>query len=151
MTWRRSVATVLLFATATGVVACGDGTPEFCTPLADSADMSALTESLQAGDLDRAASEAQRLRDLAADAPSDIRADFAALADGVVDIVDLLREDLATNSPLTGDETTTTVDPGEIERRRDELNDRLGTLDRRSDRIEAWASEQCGIDLSTPS
>lgn len=149
---RTAVAVVTILTGALGLAACGDGTPAFCTPLADSADLSGLTDALDAGDLERAASEAQRLRDLADEAPSDIRADFTELAQSVVDIVDLLAGDLAASSPTTVAEGSSapTVDPGEVERRRDELNDRLGALDRRSDRIAAWASEQCGIDLSTP-
>ncbi|MHB1137870.1 MAG: hypothetical protein ACYC2O_02865 [Microthrixaceae bacterium] len=150
MTLRRAAVAVVvtILIGALGLGACGDGTPPFCTPLADSADLSGLTDALDAGDLDRAASEAQRLRDLADEAPSDIRADFTELAQTVVDIVDLLAEDLAASAPTTADGAATTVDPGEVERRRDDLNDRLGDLDRRSDRISAWASEECGIDLS---
>ncbi len=149
MTTRRTaVAVVTILTGALGVNACGDGTPPFCTPLDDSADLSGLTDALDAGDLDRAASEAQRLRDLADEAPSDIRADFTELAQTVVDIVDLLTEDLSASAPTTADGAATTVDPSEVERRRDALNDRLGALDRRSDRIAAWASEECGIDLS---
>ena len=129
------------------VVACGDGTPAFCGPLADSADLSALSTALDAGDLEKAASEAQRLKDLAGEAPAAIRADFEALADGVVDIVDLITEERAANAVTSGT-STDTVDPGEVERRRDELNARLSDLDRRSDRISAWAAEQCGLNLS---
>lgn len=147
MTPRRRAVAVLLSCLPLVAVACGDGTPAFCGPLADSADLSALSAALDAGDLEKAASEAQRLKDLAEEAPATIRADFVALADGVVDIVDLIAQERDANA-VTSDTSTDTVDPGEVERRRDELNARLGELDRRSDRISAWATEQCGLNLS---
>ncbi|CAN5603044.1 hypothetical protein BH10ACT3_BH10ACT3_16040 [soil metagenome] len=54
----------------------------------------------------------------------------------------------ATPGSDTPGTTATTVDPSELERQRNELNDRLGELDRRSDRISTWAQEQCGLELS---
>jgi len=143
MTLRRTATVALSAVVAMSVLSCGDGTPAFCAPLRDSSDLSGLSTALDAVDLDRAASEAQRLRDLASSAPEEIRDDFVALADGVVDAVDLIAAERQTDPVQAG-----IADPGERERQREELNDRLGELDRRSDRIAAWASEQCGLDLS---
>jgi outer membrane murein-binding lipoprotein Lpp len=115
---------------------CSDGTPEFCTPLRQSADLQALGDALDAGDLDLAGAEAQRLVDLADEAPADIRADLQALGEAVVQIVDLL-----------ADEASGTSDAGELERRREQLNDDLAELDRRSQRVSSWALQECGMRL----
>jgi hypothetical protein len=147
MNWRPRAAVLLLGCGTAALAACSDGTPAFCEPLQETADLAALTSALEAGDLDKAASEARRLADLAEEAPAEIRADFEALTQGVVDIVDLVAEDRAATAVDPG-ATSSTVDPSEVERRRDELNERLSDLDRRSDRISAWAVEQCGLDLS---
>ena len=159
MTWRRRTVAVLVSAISLCAASCGDGTPAFCTPLAETAKLSDLVAALDSGDLENAASEAQRLRDLASEAPPEIRADFTALADAVVDIVRLITDERDSTTSLTPGATTvpsgaapgstsTTVDPGELERQRNELNNRLGELDRRSDRISSWAQEQCGLELS---
>ena len=147
MTWRRTVSCVVLAAVAATPIACGDGTPSFCEPLRSSADLKALTTALDGGDLDAAGAEARRLSDLAAEAPPEIRADFRALAESVVDIVELLAEDERVSQPQegTGEQT---VDPSNVERRREDLNDRFGDLDRRSERISTWALRECGIKLS---
>ena len=142
MTLRRTT-TLTLAVCLPLALSCGDGTPAFCEPLENTADLSSLGGALEAVDLDRAASEAQRLRDLADEAPPEIRADLVALADGVVDVVDLIATERGASSGPAG-----AADPGEVERQRDQLTDRLGELDRRSDRISAWAAEQCGLDLS---
>jgi len=54
----------------------------------------------------------------------------------VVDIVDLV-----------GDEASGTSDASEIERRRDQLNQDLAELDRRSERVSNWALTECGLRL----
>jgi len=115
---------------------CSDGTPEFCESLRRSADLSALGEALDAGDLDNATAEALRLADLADEAPAELRTDLTQLADAVVDIVDLV-----------GDEASGTSDASEIERRRDQLNQDLAELDRRSERVSNWALTECGLRL----
>src|SRR5690606_28248133 len=97
-------------------------------------------------DLAGADAEAQRLRDLADSAPTEIRADLAALADAVADIVDLLeQEERAAGAGTEGDPPE--VSPAQIERRREDLNARFGDLDRRATRVSVWAAEECGIDL----
>ncbi len=115
---------------------CTDGTPEFCDSLRRSADLSALGDALDAGELDNAAAEARRLADLADEAPPELRSDLTALADAVVDIVDLV-----------GDEAAGTADASEIERRRDQLNQDLAELDQRSERVANWALTECGLRL----
>jgi len=115
---------------------CTDGTPEFCESLRRSADLSALGDALDAGDLDNAAAEARRLADLADEAPPELRADLTELAAAVVDIVDLV-----------GDEASGTGDASEIERRRDQLNQDLAELDQRSERVANWALTECGLRL----
>ena len=64
MTLRRTT-TLTLAVCLPLALSCGDGTPAFCEPLENTADLSSLGGALEAVDLDRAASEAQRLRDLA--------------------------------------------------------------------------------------
>ncbi len=115
---------------------CGDGTPAFCEPLRSTADMGALRDALDAGDLEVAGAEAQRLADLAEEAPTEIRADLEALGDAVVQIVDLL-----------ADEASGSSDAGDLERRREQLNDDLAELDRRSQRVSSWALQECGLRL----
>ncbi len=128
-----SGAIAVLLVTSTG---CSDGTPAFCDSLRANADLAALARALDAGDLEVAAAEARRLSDLAGDAPPEIRADLSALGDAVVEIVDLL-----------GEEASGEGDAGELERRRDRLNDDLGELDQRSRRVTTWALEECGLRL----
>ena len=70
------------------------------------------------------------------DAPAEIRGDLQALGDAVVQIVDLL-----------ADEDEGTSDAGELERRREQLNDDLAELDRRSQRVSSWALQECGMRL----
>ena len=142
----RRVAVGLLAAAATLVpLACGDGTPSFCTPLADHADLDDLASALEKGDLTVADAEARRLRDLADEAPEEIRSDFRALADAVVDVVALLAQD-RNASDAAGDPDA--VNPSEVERQREDLNDRFGELDTRSERITTWARRECGIELT---
>ena len=143
---RRRVAVGLMAAAATLVpVACSDGTPDFCTPLAEQAGLDDLATALEKGDLTAADAEARRLRDLADEAPEEIRSDFRALADAVVDVVDLLAEDqLAADAGGGAD----SVNPSEVERRREDLNDRFGELDARSERITTWARRECGLELA---
>lgn len=151
MTWRRTVAVSVAATVALTVTACGDGTPSFCAPLEANSDLSALSAALEEGDLETAGAEARRLRDLADEAPEQIRADFRALAEAVVDIVELLEEDRLASEPVEDGGThgsSTTVDPGQVERRREELNTRFGDLDGRSERITTWARRECGLELT---
>jgi hypothetical protein len=134
----RVVAAVLLATAATGLVGCTDGTPSFCAPLRDNAQLGALSDALDSGDLDVASAEARRLADLADEAPAEIRADVEALGDAVVQIVDLLADE------QSGDE-----DAGELERRREQLNDELAELDQRSERVSDWALQECGVRLDS--
>lgn len=137
----RLARRVAIVAALVALGACGDGTPAFCTPLAEVADLAALADAIDASDGTRARAEAERLVALADDAPTEIRSDLAALADAVVDIVDLLEADADTSS------AEDSAPPAEIERRRANLNERLGELDRRSTRVSTWAATECGIDL----
>lgn len=123
-------------ALVVSVSACGDGTPGFCTPFREQADLDALASALDKGDLDIASAEALRLADLADGAPPEVRADLQALADAVVQLVDLL-----------ADERGGVDDAGEMERRRARLNEELAELDQRSDRVSEWAATECGIRL----
>ena len=144
MSPRRAVASLVLAAATLVPVACGDGTPAFCTPLAEQADLDDLATALEDGDLTAADAEARRLRDLADEAPEEIRSDFRALADAVVDVVDLLAQDRAATEAGGGD----AVNPSEVERRREDLNDRFGELDARSERITTWARRECGLEMA---
>lgn len=127
----------MLLAGVASAGACSDGTPPFCTSLRANADLDGLAEALAASDLEQAGAEALRLTDLADDAPAEIRADLRALATAVTEIVDLL-----------ADEAGGTSEPGENERRRDQLNDEFGELDQRSDRVSTWALRECGLRLT---
>lgn len=120
----------------TSVAACTDGTPAFCGPLREQADLVELADALDAGDLDLASAEARRLADLAADAPPEIRSDLQKLADAVVDLVDLLADERAGKG-----------DADDIERRRARLNEELAELDQRTERVSDWASSECGLRL----
>lgn len=172
MTRRTTVLTALAILTAGAVLgsaaaACGDGRPAFCDDLARDGDLGGLTKALSAGELAGAQDEAARLTDLADAAPADIRDQFGALAEAVADIVDLLEVEAAggppgtvppdADAPAGGDQTTTTAttvaggaggDPAEVERRREELNERLGELSGTSSDVENWARRNCGIELS---
>jgi hypothetical protein len=142
----RTFLTPLLAALlATLLVACGDGTSEFCGPLAEAADLGALGDALREDDLDTARAEAERLADLAGTAPSEIRADLVALADSVVDIVDLL-EDEQRAGGTEGDGSG--ISAAQVERQREALNDSFGQLDRRSTRVTTWAARECGLELA---
>ncbi len=128
------MAAVLVVATCS--TACTDGTPAFCGPLREQADLAELAEALDAGDLEVASAEARRLSDLAADAPPEIRTDLQELADAVVDLVELLADERAGGG-----------DAEDIERRRSRLNDELAALDQRSERVSEWAATECGLRL----
>lgn len=145
---RRLGAVVTASVAALLPLACGDGAPAFCTSLEQVADLDTLADALDGDDLRAAAAEARRLRDLSADAPPEIRGDFRALAAAVVDIVDLLRDEQRVASAGDGDGGASAPGPAEVERRREQLNDQLGELDRRSLRVATWASRECGIDLT---
>lgn len=119
-----------------GLLGCSDGTPEFCTALRTNADLEALADALSAGDLERAEAEARRLADLSDEAPAEVRSDLTALTEAVVDIVDLLV-----------DEQAGAGGSSETERRRAQLNDDLGELDERSQRVSTWALRECGVRL----
>lgn len=120
----------------TAVAACTDGTPAFCGPLREQADLAELADALDSGDLEVASAEARRLADLAGDAPPEIRSDLEELADAVVELVELL-----------ADERVGTGDADDIERRRARLNEELAELDQRSERVSEWASTECGLRL----
>ena len=154
---RRAVATVV--AVLVGAVlgsGCGDGRPPFCDDLARNADLGALTKALDARDLRAARRAADEFRDLADGAPADVRADMAALAAAVSDIVGLLSDE-RTAGPGTQGSTSTTAptgdgatdgDPADVGQRREELNRRLADLSGTSARVEDWASHTCGITLT---
>lgn len=137
----RSAASLVLLTLSlmlsTLLAACGDGQPAFCSPLSKAADLSGIAAALRSNDLSKASEEAAQLSQLAGEAPPEIRADFIAVADSVREIVDLLATERKDGQ----------VDPGQFERRREDLNKSLGQMGRRSDRIRVWTSEQCGIDL----
>ncbi len=145
MTPRRLVAALVVVASTSVPLACGDGTPGFCSALEDQAQLDDLATALEDGDLTAADAEARRLRALADEAPEEIRSDFRELADAVIDVVDLLAKDRLA-SEATGDPDA--VNPSEVERRREDLNDRFGELDARSERITTWARRECGIELT---
>lgn len=198
---RIAMSLILVGATMT---ACSDGTPAFCGDLSKAQQLDGVVSALKENNLKKASSEAKNLQDLASKAPSDIRSDLAALADGVVDIIDLVRRDQEANSVSdheksdatgsdtqpshpqgtsgtntgqdsdsvdtsksgsdtaangsaqngnddTQDDVTVTnppsTEPTDVEQRRNELNSRLGELDKRSEKVGNWALEQCGIKL----
>lgn len=121
------------------LAACGDGRPAYCDDLTRNAQLGTLTRALEARDLGRARRAATAFRGLADAAPADIRADMRALARAVADIVGLLEA-----------EQSAGPNPADVERRREELNRRLGQLSATGSRIENWASRTCGITLSDP-
>lgn len=127
----------MLVACSAALGACGDGTPAFCDSLRTNSDLEGLATALESGDLEQARVEALRLSDLSDDAPAEIRSDLRTLADAVTEIVDLLADEASGGS-----------EPGEDERRRDQLNDEFGELDQRSDRVSTWALRECGLRLT---
>lgn len=135
----RAVGGCLAVAVALVLPAgCGDGRPGFCDDLAEAADLRALRRALEAQDLRRATRAAERFAELAAEAPREVRADLEAVAGGVADVVALLRADRA--------------DPGteaaeRAAQRRDELDEQLGELARRSSAAESWALRECNLRL----
>ena len=132
---RRAAALVVGLALVTAAAACGDGTPKFCDSLARQSDVARLSAALDAGDLPKARREAARFSKLAEEAPDEVRPDLKALASGVSDVVGILEADKAGG------------DPAALERQREELNNRLAELGRRSTSVQTWASRECGIDL----
>lgn len=118
------------------VVGCGDGRPAFCGPLSESADLDGLVDALDSGDLDRAAEEADALRQLAGDAPAEVRDDLVTLSDAVVEVVELL-----------GRQADPGADAAETERRRERLNADLAEMSERTDRVQRWTVRECGFDL----
>ena len=157
---RRVLAAILVaLALVAGLAACSDGRPDFCDEFAKVADLKALRAALDGSDLPRARREASALEELASSAPDDIRADLEELADAVSDIVTLVSDDRGTATTTTAPastapttiappETTTTVAPAELERRREELNARLADLSQQSATVGAWASRTCGLELA---
>ena len=131
----RASALAVVIVLAAVAVGCGDGTPKFCDSLARQADMGRLSSALDAGDLPKARREAARFSKLAEEAPDEVRPDLKALASGVSDVVRILEADKAGG------------DPAALERQREELNNRLSELGRRSTSVQTWASRECGIDL----
>ncbi|MGB6059908.1 MAG: hypothetical protein WBF71_16755 [Microthrixaceae bacterium] len=92
----RIVAPLVIVAAS--ITSCGDGTPAFCGDLGGSRNLDGVVTALKADNLAKATSEANRLKDLASKAPTEIRADLSALADGVIDIIDLVKRDQEANS-----------------------------------------------------
>lgn len=127
-------APVVVALLAVTAAACGDGTPEYCTRLAEISTLDGLTAALDAGDLDAADAAAQQLVEASTAAPPEIAEATAALAEGVVGIVALLR--------------ATEEDPGAVESQRVRLQDQLGTLADDAAVVSQWAEEQCGFRLS---
>ena len=119
---------------------CSDGTPAFCTPLAEVADLGELSDAIERGDLDVATNEARRLVDLAEDAPPEIRADLTAIGAAVVDLVELVGEE----------QRAADLTAGDLTRRREQLNSELSRMDERSDRVTRWARRECGLELNRP-
>ena len=132
---RRPAALAVGVTVLVVAAGCGDGTPKFCDSLARQADMARLSAALDAGDLPKARREANRFSKLAEEAPDEVRPDLKALASGVADVVGILEADEAGG------------DPAALERQREELNNRLAELGRRSTSVQTWASRECGIDL----
>lgn len=138
MSLRHLLAGALAVAATTA--ACSDGTPAFCTPLAEVADLGELSDAIERGDLDVAANEARRLVDLAEDAPPEIRADLTAIGGAVVDLVELVAEE----------QRAADLTAGDLTRRRERLNAELSRMDERSDRVSRWARRECGLELDLP-
>jgi hypothetical protein len=145
----RTLLTPILVAALTVLAllggACSDGTSEFCAPLSEASDLGALAEALRDDDLSAARAEAERLADLAETAPSEIRSDLVALADSVVDIVGMLEDEQRAGDT---DSDSSGVSAAQVERQREELNERFGELDRRATRVTTWAARECGLDLA---
>jgi hypothetical protein len=163
---RRAVAALLAAAVVGGAVGCSDGRPPFCDDLEEIAPLEELSDALGRGDLDAAAVEAGELADLAGSAPAEIRDQFEALADALVDIVDLLESEQAPRAegPGTGAGSDApspdggsgdggdggdgdAAVPAEVERLREQLDDRLGELSGDSSEASAWTRENCGFSL----
>ena len=155
---RRPTTVVAGLCCAFGLVAgllsgCGDGRPGFCDDLARSADLSGLTAALEARNLPRARQAAADFQDLADGAPPDIRDDIRSLAGSVADIVGLLGAERTSGPGVTtttagdGPAAPPSADAADVERRREDLNRRLGELSGTSSRVEDWASRTCGITL----
>lgn len=167
-------ALCLLSATAP-TLGCGDGRPAFCDQLQEVSSLRSLRTAIEQGDLSDARAEARRLREVADDAPPEVRSRFRALAGAVNDLVELLAAertpvargpgsgtgtgtpsttvtaggDVATSGPNSGvDAGTSSAEPAEVERRREQLNRRLGELGDDSSAVTAWAAETCGVDLA---
>jgi len=138
MLLRRIIATALVVALSTA--ACSDGTPAFCTPLAEIAGLDELSAAIERGDLDVATNEARRLVDLADEAPPELRADLSAIARAVVELVELVGEE----------QRAADLTAGDLTRRREQLNAELSRMDERSDRVSRWARRECGLELDLP-
>ena len=106
--------------------------------------MSALTDALDAQDLDRARTAAEEFSLLADQAPSEVRSDLQDLADAVDGIVELLA---AERNAVPGASTDGQGDAAAVEQQRDALNERLEALSTTSSRVERWASRECGVTL----
>lgn len=135
MSRRAAAAALVLLIGLTA--SCSDGRPGFCDALETNADLEPLAEAIADSDGERAAAEAQRLIDLSEDAPPEVRGDLRELANAIEDIV-----------AHAADLTDPASDPAEVERRRDQINERLGTLDRRIERVSTWAERECGLRLN---
>lgn len=164
------VGTLCLLSAGASTIGCGDGRPDFCDQLQEVSSLRSLRTAIEQGDLSTARSEARRLREVADDAPPEVRSRFRALAGAVTDVVELLSAEQApvTRGPGSGVEGTPPGDrapttdggptagpapeagsePAEVERRREQLNRRLGELGDDGSAVTAWAAETCGIDLA---
>lgn len=143
---RRLLAVGASIAVCSLLGACTDGTPPFCEPLRASAPLDGLADAIAEGDLAVARAEATRLSDLAATAPSELRADLEELAAAVGEIVDLLAAE-ADVAAAPEDAAEATRPPADVIRQREELNRRAGELDQRSRRVSDWARRECGLEL----
>lgn len=185
---RRAAAVgALCLLSTVPALGCGDGRPEFCDRLQDVSSLRSLRTAIDRGDLTTARDEARRLREVADDAPPEVRTEFRSLAAAVADVVELLAVERSpvARGPGSGAGTTSTTapdgtaggpagadpgtgssapttpgtpttaapggagaaEPAEVERRREQLNRRLGELGDDGSAVTAWAADTCGVDL----
>lgn len=149
---RRARVIALAGLLAVALASCGDGRPRFCDQLQRRAGLEDLTAAIERGDFETAADEARALVELSASAPREVRPNLERLSEGVADVVALLEAErsAAEGSGSDGRPDQPTGDPpgaADLQRRRDELNDRLGELSADSSELSAWTREHCGFTL----
>lgn len=150
---RRARVVTLAGLLAVALPSCGDGRPPFCDQLQRRAGLEDLTAAIERGDLETAAGEARALVELSASAPREVRPNLERLSEAVADVVALLEAERSSAEGSGGDgrpDRATDDRPGaaDLQRRRDELNDRLGDLSADSSAVSAWTREHCGFTLS---